>query len=88
MGEAGATADHITVNDLTGTDVTQVNIDLAASGGGGDAQSDTVVLNATNGANVIDVFDFGQLDDGCFFIAMEFLEGKDLPGLTVLEESA
>lgn len=28
--------------------------------------------------NVIDVFDFGQLDDGCFFIAMEFLEGKDL----------
>ena len=30
-------ADNITVNDLTGTDVTQVNIDLAAHAGGGTA---------------------------------------------------
>lgn len=28
--------------------------------------------------NVIDVFDFGQLDDGSCFIAMEFLDGQDL----------
>lgn len=28
--------------------------------------------------NVIDVFDFGQLEDGSCFIAMEFLEGQDL----------
>src|SRR6185436_11599372 len=28
--------------------------------------------------NVLDVFDFGQLENGCFFLAMEFLEGTDL----------
>lgn len=31
--------------------------------------------------NVIDVFDFGQLTDGSCFIAMEYLEGKDLGDL-------
>jgi Ca2+-binding RTX toxin-like protein len=50
-------ADNININDLTGTDITQVNIDLAAiSGGGvGDGQSDTVTINATNGADVITI---------------------------------
>ncbi|MBX3129751.1 MAG: serine/threonine protein kinase [Polyangiaceae bacterium] len=28
--------------------------------------------------NVLDVFDFGQLDNGCFYLAMEYLEGRDL----------
>ena len=48
-------ADNITVNDLTGTDVTQVNIDLSGvpGTGVGDGQSDTVTINATNGADVI-----------------------------------
>jgi len=48
-------ADTITVNDLSGTDVTQVNIDLAATVGGaaGDAQADSVVVNGTSGADVI-----------------------------------
>ena len=42
-------ADTITVNDLTGTDVKQVNIDLGAgAAGGGDGQADTVIINATN----------------------------------------
>ena len=44
-------ADNITVNDLTGTDVSQVNLDL----GGNDGQADTVVINATNGDDVITV---------------------------------
>ena len=48
-------ADTITVNDLTGTDVNKVNIDLAAAGGGGDGQPDTIVINATNGDDVITV---------------------------------
>ena len=48
-------ADTITVNDLSGTDVKQVAIDLSAPPGSGvgDGQADTVVINATNGDDVI-----------------------------------
>ncbi|WP_165250272.1 beta strand repeat-containing protein [Paludisphaera soli] len=46
-------ADVITVGDLSGTDVTEVNLNLAAAGGAGDAQADTVVVNGTNGDDVI-----------------------------------
>src|SRR5262249_25942135 len=49
-------ADKITVNDLSGTDVTQVNLNLAATGGGGDTQPDTVIVNGTNGDDVALVF--------------------------------
>ncbi len=50
-------ADLATVNDLTGTDVTSVNVDLAGSLGGaaGDGQPDRVVVNATNGNDAITV---------------------------------
>jgi Ca2+-binding RTX toxin-like protein len=50
-------ADTITVNDLTGTDVTQLNLDLAspAGSGTGDGQADSVIVNGTNGADVIAV---------------------------------
>jgi Ca2+-binding RTX toxin-like protein len=48
-------ADTVTVNDLTGTSVTQVNVDLGAAAGGGDGQVDTVVINATNGDDAITV---------------------------------
>jgi len=37
--------------------------------------------------NVIDVFDFGQLDDGSCFIAMELLEGQDLGELLSMRGS-
>jgi Ca2+-binding RTX toxin-like protein len=48
--------DTLTVDDLSGTDVTQVNVDLAATiGGTGDGAADTVISNATNGADVITV---------------------------------
>jgi Ca2+-binding RTX toxin-like protein len=46
-------ADRIVVNDMSGTDLTEVTIDLAAPGGGGDGQADTIVINATNGDDVI-----------------------------------
>lgn len=50
-------ADDVTVNDLTGTDVTQTNIDLAAAIGGsaGDRAVDTVTVNGTNGNDTMHV---------------------------------
>ena len=41
-------ADLVTVNDLTGTDVSKVNVDLGAAGAG-DGQADQVIVNGTNG---------------------------------------
>jgi Ca2+-binding RTX toxin-like protein len=46
-------ADTIVVNDMSGTDVQEVAINLAGNGGVGDAAADTVVINATNGDDVI-----------------------------------
>jgi Ca2+-binding RTX toxin-like protein len=50
-------ADNINVGDLTGTGVTQVSIDLAATPGSGvgDGQADTVTVNGTNGNDTIQV---------------------------------
>ena len=49
-------ADKITVNDLAGTDVKQVDIDLAATPGGtGDGAADLVTVNGTNGNDTINV---------------------------------
>jgi Ca2+-binding RTX toxin-like protein len=49
-------ADTVTVNDLTGTDVTAVRLDLgAAPGGVGDTQQDQVIVNGTAGADTIGV---------------------------------
>jgi Ca2+-binding RTX toxin-like protein len=52
-------ADTVTVNDLTGTDVKQVAIDLGAQPGspGGDGQQDIVVINGTSGDDVITLTD-------------------------------
>jgi Ca2+-binding RTX toxin-like protein len=50
-------ADTITVNDLTGTSVTDVNLDLSGTPGSGvgDGQADTVIVNGTAGSDVITV---------------------------------
>ena len=50
-------ADLVTVNDLTGTDVSDVNVDLAATLGEatGDGQADSVIVNGTNGNDTINV---------------------------------
>lgn len=52
-------ADNIVVNDLSGTDITDVQLNLAV-GGAGDAQADTVTVNATNGDDVIQVLGSGS----------------------------
>ena len=50
-------ADNITLNDLSGTGVTQINLDLGSppGSGTGDGQADTVVINATNGNDAVSV---------------------------------
>jgi Ca2+-binding RTX toxin-like protein len=48
-------ADTIVVNDLSGTDVREININLAAAGGGGDGAADTIVINAPQGDDVVTV---------------------------------
>jgi Ca2+-binding RTX toxin-like protein len=46
-------ADNIVVGDLSGTDITQIGLDLRGSSGGGDAAADTVTINGTQGADAI-----------------------------------
>jgi Ca2+-binding RTX toxin-like protein len=47
--------DNLVVNDLTGTDVTNVITDLTGQAGGDDGATDNVVVNATNGEDVATV---------------------------------
>jgi Ca2+-binding RTX toxin-like protein len=53
-------ADTITVNDMSGTDLTELNIKLGAVSGGGDTAADTVIVNATQGDDVIVVVGDGN----------------------------
>jgi len=56
-------ADHIAVNDLTGTDLADVNVNLAGAGGSaGDTVADSVIVNGTDGADAVRVF--GSQADG------------------------
>jgi Ca2+-binding RTX toxin-like protein len=66
-------ADTALVNDLTGTDVTKVDIDLAAAigGGAGDAAADTITVNGTNGPdNIAVVANAGIVDLTGLFTAI------------------
>jgi Ca2+-binding RTX toxin-like protein len=53
-------ADILTVNDLSGTDLVDVDADLAGSAGGDDLSADNVVVNGTNGDDVAIVSGAGQ----------------------------
>src|SRR3546814_3071799 len=50
-------ADTVIVNDLAGTDATEVALDLAGTIGGtaGDGQIDTIRVNGSNGANAVTI---------------------------------
>src|SRR5262245_52847709 len=54
-------ADSVTVNDLTGTDVTQVAIHLAGTPGGttGDNLANTVIVHGTNGNDIVGILGAG-----------------------------
>jgi Ca2+-binding RTX toxin-like protein len=56
-----AGTDTFTINDLSGTELTQVNVNLAGTLGGvsGDTAADTVIANAASGGDIIDVFGAG-----------------------------
>jgi hypothetical protein len=47
-------------------------------------QQEAISASRIKHPNVLDVFDFGQTNDGCFFLAMELLEGIDLADDLVL----
>src|SRR5258708_14093886 len=55
-------ADTITVNDLSGTGVTQVALDLASPAGSntGDGQADSVIVNGTAGNDKITITSGGS----------------------------
>ena len=55
--------DTVTVDDMTGTDFRQADVDLSAPTGGGDGLSDTVTVNGTNRADRIDVRADGDVVD-------------------------
>ena len=46
-------ADIVTVHDLSGTGVTEVDVNLAAAGGGGDGAADQVIVQGTAGNDTI-----------------------------------
>ena len=50
-----AGVDSVTIGDLSGTEVTTADIDLAATTGAADATDDTVRVNGTNQADRVDV---------------------------------
>jgi Ca2+-binding RTX toxin-like protein len=52
-------ADHVTVNDLSGTGIKQVGVDLSVQGAG-DGQPDTVIVNGTAGDNHISIVSAGS----------------------------
>jgi Ca2+-binding RTX toxin-like protein len=57
-----AGTDTVIVDDLSATDVVTIDADLAGTIGGttGDAAADTVIVNGTNGDDIVDVFGSGS----------------------------
>ena len=75
-------ADSVTVNDLTGTDVTQTNLDLAGSFGGSTADGaiDNVVVNGTNGDDSINIQGNGSGADVTGLATAVSVKHADPPG--------
>src|SRR5215204_1856738 len=50
-----AGADLVNVGDLTGTDLTSLQVDVEGTPGAGDGEADRIVVSGTNGEDAIDV---------------------------------
>ncbi len=72
-------ADTITVNDLSHTDVTGVNLDLAGTPGSGtgDGQADTVIVNGTAHADVVQITGSGTSYTVAGLPALVTVEGSE-----------
>jgi Ca2+-binding RTX toxin-like protein len=74
-------ADGITVGNMAGTDVGEVSINLAASGGGGDGQIDSVVVNGSEGNDTIQISgagtDYTVTGAGASFVSVLSSEAQD-----------
>ena len=72
-------ADTLTVNDLTGTGVAQVNVDLAGTPGSGigDSQADTVIVNGTSHADAVQIAGSGTGFSVAGLSAMVSVQGSD-----------
>ena len=96
-------ADNIAIGDLSGTDVTQIDLDLRGPNGGGDGAADTITITATNGADVLGVAGdaagisvFGlQASVNIFFpeaandrLILNGLDGDDVINASALEAGA
>ncbi len=69
--------DTVTVGDLSGTDVTQAEIDLAATTGAADAKGDTVQVNGTDQADRVDVTADGDAVEVTGLAAQTSVTGGD-----------
>ena len=70
-------ADNVTVNDLSATKVKAVDVDLSSSLGGSDLQADTVVVNGTDGRDVVNASASGSVVTVAGLAAKTSIAGSD-----------
>jgi Ca2+-binding RTX toxin-like protein len=70
-------ADAVTIGDLTGTDLTVADVDLAASTGAADTKPDTVVVNGSDRADRIDVSAYAGAVDVSGLAARTVVSGSN-----------
>jgi Ca2+-binding RTX toxin-like protein len=77
--------DQVQVDSVAGTDLTAVNVNLAAFGGAADAVADQVIVNATEGDDAVDVAATGSTVQVAGLAAVVRITGTDptLDRLTV-----
>jgi Ca2+-binding RTX toxin-like protein len=81
-------ADVITINDLTGTDVTAVEADLAGSQGGGDGAADQLIVNGTAGTDSLVVDHSGGVNVKGLGATATVLNAEPGSDMLVLEGTA